>query len=310
MVEVVKVAASATRSQAIRPGARRQVFGEVSALHVRIVPRSCGAALPDKLEGMHIVALVTEDANLRQALRGFHDESGRFLLHPVPDGSMSDLLRALPRLDFAGALVLEESRQSEARSLAVRASLDATDLGAADTLTVTQAGIMADHTFGRALTSMLSARRWHADGAHAVILGAGPMASAAAREFARLGVASLAILAADRVTAERAKPEAAGATMYARSLSDPLGATLLERADLVMRIEPEADVDDAFLGPHLTVIDLADPGVSQLRSRALALGALTFNRRDVEAYRFEVGLSQILGGSVGLEPILSLFHRL
>ncbi|HRN19343.1 MAG TPA: hypothetical protein PLU66_09700, partial [Trueperaceae bacterium] len=67
---------------------------------------------------------------------------------------------------------------------------------------------------------------------------------------------------------------------------------------------------DELLGPHLTVIALADGGVSELRSRALALGALTFNRRDVEAYRFELALSQILGGSVGLEPILTMFHRL
>jgi len=259
---------------------------------------------------MHIVALVTEDADLVHALRDFHDEAGRFLLHPVPDGSMSDLLRALPRLGFAGALVLDEARQAEAKALAARSSLDADDLGAADTLTVTQAGVMADHAFGRALSAMLSDRRWHADGAHAVVLGAGPYARAAARELARLGVASLAILASDRVTAERAAPVAAGTNVYARSLSDPLCATLLERADLVVRVDASARVPDDQLGPHLTVVDLADTAVSDLRSRALALGALTFNRRDLEAYRFELALSQILGGSVGLEPILTLFHGL
>jgi len=259
---------------------------------------------------MHLVALVTEDANLKHALRDFHDESGRFLLHPVPDGSLSDLMRALPRMDFAGALVLDDSRQAEAKALASRSSLDAEDLGVADTLTVTQAGIMADHTFGRALVTMLSERRWHADGAHAVVLGASPEARAVARELTRLGVASLSVLASDRVTAERARPSAAGAKFYARSFSDPLGRTLLERADLVVRLDPATSVDEELLGPHLTVIDLADGGVSELRSRALALGALTFNRRDVEAYRFELALSQILGGSVGLEPILTMFHRL
>lgn len=259
---------------------------------------------------MHLVALVTADAKLRHALRDFHDEAGRFLLHPVPDGSMSELLRALPRLDFAGAVVLDDARQAEAKALAQRASLDADDLGVADTLTVTQAGIMADHTFGRALSAMLSARRWHASGAHAVVLGAGPEARAVVRELARMGVASLAVLAADRVVAERARPAAAGATFYARTYADPLGATLLERADIIVRLDLAARVADAFLGPHLTVIDLADPGVSELRSRALALGALTFNRRDVEAHRFELALSQILGGAVGLEPILTLFHRL
>jgi hypothetical protein len=42
----------------------------------------------------------------------------------------------------------------------------------------------------------------------------------------------------------------------------------------------------------------------------MAAGALTFNRRDVEAYRLELGLSQVLGGPVGVEPILALFHAL
>lgn len=259
---------------------------------------------------MHLVALVSEDDALKQALRSFHDDAGRFYLHAVPDGSMSDLMRALTRLDFAGALVLTPGRQAEAKALAARASLDADDLGVADTLTVTQAGVMADYSFGRALSSMLSARRWHAEGAHAVVLGAGPEAKATARELSRLGVASLAVLAQDRVTAERALPVAAGTTLYARSLSDPLYNTLLERADLVVRLDASARVDDALLGPHLSVVDLADGGVSELRSRALALGALTFNRRDLEAYRFELALSQILGGSIGLEPILTLFHSL
>lgn len=259
---------------------------------------------------MHLVALVTEDAALKHALREYHDESGRFHLHPVPDGLMSDLVRALPRLDFAGALVLDEAYQAEALALASRVSLDAQELGAADTLTVTQAGVMADHTFGRALSAMLTARRWDAEGAHAVLLGAGREANAVARELARRGAASLAVLAADRVTAERARPSAAGTTFYARSLSDPLTDAFLERADLVVRLDPGATVKEEVLGPHLTVIDLADVGVSPLRSRALALGALSFNRRDVEAYRFELALSQILGGAVDLDPILTLFHRL
>ncbi len=259
---------------------------------------------------MHLVALVSDDATLKHALRDFHDEAGRFMLHAVPDGSMSELVRALPRLDFAGALVLDDARQAEAKALANRASLDADDLGVADTLTVTPAGIMADHTFGRALSAMLTARRWHAAGAHAVVLGAGPEARAVVRELARLGVASLSVLAQDRVVAERTRPQAAGATFYARTYLDPLGNTLLERADLVVRLDEDARVPEELIGPHLTIIDLADPRVSPLRSRAIALGALTFNRRDVEAHHFELALSQILGGGIGLEPILTLFHGL
>ena len=42
----------------------------------------------------------------------------------------------------------------------------------------------------------------------------------------------------------------------------------------------------------------------------MASGSLTFNRRDVEAYRLELGLSQVLGGPVGIEPLMSLFHAI
>jgi len=42
----------------------------------------------------------------------------------------------------------------------------------------------------------------------------------------------------------------------------------------------------------------------------MASGSLTFNRRDVEAYRLELGLSQVLGGPVGIEPLMTLFHAI
>lgn len=260
---------------------------------------------------MHLVALVCDDAELAHALRSFRDGAERFLLHPVPAGGMADLLRGLARLDFAGALVLDEARQAEAQRLADRSSLDAQELGAADTLTVTQGGIMADLTFGRAVATLLTGQRWDAAGANVVVLGAGTSAAAVARETASLGAASVAVLAQDRVAAERTLPRgAAGTEVLARASADPLGLALLERADLVVRVEESVAVPEELLGPHLTLIDLVPEPVSGLRRRAMALGALTFNRRDVEAHRLELGLSQLLGGSVGVEPLLALFHRL
>jgi shikimate 5-dehydrogenase len=260
------------------------------------------------LNRMHLVALVEGDPDLTHALRSFRDGPGRFHLHPVPAGSMIDLLRSLARLDFAGALVLGGQAQAEAQAAADRNSIDAQELGAADTLTVTPAGVMADHTFGRAVAGMLSDRRWDASGANAVILGANAEARALARELTRLGVASLVLLAPDRVAAERALPSAAGTSVMARSSSDPLSTPLLERADLLIRVDPSQAVDDALLGPHLAVIDLAQNAPFNLRRRAIELGALTFARREVEAYRFELSLSQVLGGSVGVEPFRQLFQ--
>jgi shikimate 5-dehydrogenase len=260
------------------------------------------------LNHMHLVALVDGDPNLTHALRSFRDGPGRFHIHPVPAGSMTQLLRSLARLDFAGALVLGQQAQADAQAAADRSSLDAQELGAADTLTVTPAGVMADHTFGRAVAGMLSERRWDAAGANAVILGANAEARALARELARLGVASLTLLAADRVAAERALPSAMGPSVMARSSNDPLSTPLLERADLLIRVDPAQAVEDAVLGPHLAVIDLAQHAAFDLRRRAIELGALTFARREVEAHRFQLSLSQVLGGSVGVESFRQLFQ--
>lgn len=257
---------------------------------------------------MHLVALVSDDADLNHALRTFRDGADRFHLHPVPAGSTSELMRALARLEFAGAVVLGETAQAEAQRVADRSSLDAQELGAADTLTVTPAGILADHTFGRAVASMLAGRRWDAAGAHAVILGASPKAKALARELARMGAASLTLLDEDRVAAERALPAAAGTSVMARASNDPLAVTFLERADLLVRVDKNAKVNDGLLGPHLTVIDLAQGARFDLRKRAIELGALTFARHEVEAHRFEHSLSQVLGGSVGIEPFRALFQ--
>ena len=82
------------------------------------------------------------------------------------------------------------------------------------------------------------------------------------------------------------------------------------QADLVVRLEPGHEVPVNVLGPHLTVGDMLPEPVSNMRRQALASGALTFNRRDVEAYRLELGLSQVLGGPIGIEPIMTLFHAI
>jgi len=223
---------------------------------------------------------------------------------------MAELLRGLARLDFAGAMILDEQRQVEAQRLADRSSLDAQELAAADTLTVTQAGVIADHSLGRALTALLGANRWDAAGSKVVVLGAGATARAIARALVSLGASSLTVLAKDRVAAERVLPDGAGAALLARSGADPVARTMLEQADLVVRLEAGHEVPVEVLGPHLTVVDMVPDPVSNMRRQAMASGALTFNRRDVEAYRLELGLSQVLGGPVGIEPIMTMFHAI
>ncbi|HEX7001371.1 MAG TPA: hypothetical protein VF164_06705 [Trueperaceae bacterium] len=259
---------------------------------------------------MHLVACVCDDATA-QAVRSFRDAADRFYLHPVTPGAMTDVVAGIRSLDFAGAMVLDETYQSEAQRLADRSSLDANELAAADTLTVTQAGVMADHCLGRALAAVLVAHRWDGAGARVVVLGSGATARSAAREAVSMGAGALTVLASDRVAAERMLPHgAAGTALLARSTADPVARTMLEQADLVVRTDPGIGIAAELLGPHLTLVDLVPEVVSPLRRQAMGAGALTFNRRDVEAHRLELGLTQVLGGPVGIEPLMTLFHAL
>lgn len=260
---------------------------------------------------MHLVAVISADADVRHALRTYRDGAGRFHLHPVAGGAIGDLFRSLKRLDFAGALVLDESAQAEALRGADRSSLDAQDVGGADTITVAPSGIIAEYNLGRAIAALLAGAHWDARAAHVVVLGAGPTSRAVARELSSLGAASVTVLANSPSEAERSLPRlAAGTRTAARSLHDPLVPAILEQADLVVRVEPDGNVPDALLGPHLTLLDLVPEAVSTLRQRAMNLGALTFNRRDLDAHRLDLGLSHVLGGPVGVEGLLDLFHAL
>jgi len=260
---------------------------------------------------MHLVAVASADADITHALRGFRDGQGRFHLHPVAPGGVEELYRGLRRLDFAGALVLDQAVQQAALDHADRASLDATEVGGADTVTVTPGGIIAEYNLGRAAAALLASARWDAREADVVLLGGGPAARGLARELSSQGAASVAVLADSPADAERSMPHLAASTgVVARAASDPLVPTLLERADLLVRLSDTVSVPGSLLGPHLTLLDVGGEPVSALRRRAMSVGALTFNRFDLDAYLVELGLSHILGSQVGVEPFLELFHNL
>lgn len=260
---------------------------------------------------MHLIAVASADADVRHAVRTFRDGQGRFHLHAAPPGGVEELYRALRRLDFAGALILDPEAQSDALRLAQRASLDAEDVGGADTATVTPGGVIAEYNLGRAAAALLEAARWDARGADVVLLGGAQAARGVARELSSQGAASVAMLAASPADAERALPTmAAGTSVLARAASDPLVPTLLERADLLVRLDAAVSVPANLLGPHLTLLDLVAEPVSALRRKAMSVGALTFNRHDLDAYLIELGLTHILGAPVGVEPLLELFHSL
>jgi shikimate 5-dehydrogenase len=259
---------------------------------------------------MHLVAVVSSDPDVAHALRGFQDDAGRFLLHLVPAGRPRDWLPALRALDFAGALVLSPDDQVGALALADRASLEASEVGAADTLTVTQAGVVADHHLGRALGQALRSRLWDPRGSTAAILGGGREAHAAARELATLGARHLTLLAPTRPEAERMTPRLAASTdVVATVPEDPVAQSLLARADLIVRVDASMSVPASCIGPHLTLVDLVPGAVSRPRGLALAAGALTLERRDVEAHRLHLALGHVLGAGVAVEPLLQAMLR-
>lgn len=258
---------------------------------------------------MHLVAALNADAELDQALRAFRDPEGRFLLHSVQGRDTGEAVRALAQLDFAGALVFGAQAQAQALQAASRSSLDAQEVGAADTLTTAMGGVIAEFNFGRAVGSCLRSARWDGRGASAVLLGTSVALRGVARELSSLGLRRLAILASDRPAAEQSHPPlAAGTEVIARAAADPLAGVLLREADLVIRFQSDLDVPKELLGPHLTFLDLIDDDVSPLRSGAIGLGALTFNRKDVQAHALALGLSHILGGSIAPDGLLAQLH--
>lgn len=264
----------------------------------------------DILTAMHLVAAVGGDPDLIQRLRDFRDGEQRFLVHPVSPVAIPALVDALRALDFAGALLLDPRVQAEAARAVDRASLDVRELGAADALVLTPAGTVADQHLGRALGDVLRQRLWDPRGARAVVLGADLPALAAARELASLGVAHLTVLAHDRPEAERlAARIPSPTTTVALAAAEGAALALLERADMVVRSDPSADLPPELFGPHLALVDLVPGPLTAWRRRGLEVGALTVGARDVEAHRLHLGLTSVLGPGVALEAILSLLHE-
>ena len=250
-------------------------------------------------------------------LRGYVDPAERFAIHAVPARDVSAQLEALGQLDFAGALIfgssVQDGSETEAAALGAvaRTDIDARDAGALDTVIVTPSGLVGEYNLGRSVAACLDAMRYDARGARAAILGSGPGCRALARELASLGVVELSVLAESRPDAERSVPRLAATTKVAtRALHDPLSTTLLEQADLVIRLHPSAALPAKSFGPHLALVDLADDPVSDVRERAIRAGATTFNRADVTAHRIAFGLGHVLGGSLSADPFLQRLHSI
>lgn len=261
---------------------------------------------------MQPIALICDDPILTDVLISFRDDRLKINFHIIPSNkNLERIVEHLELFNFAGALIFDTELQPRAFKAANRSSLDAQEVTVADALTVVPGGVVAEYNFGRAIGDALKAEQWNAKNANVVILGTGVQARATSRELSSLGASHLTVLAPNQPIAEKTAIQLAASTeVVAKAQSDPLAASFLERADLLIRIDEEMNIPMHLLGPHLTVVDISTEPFSPLRQRAFELGALTIGLRDVQAYLLTRSLGHILGGRISSEPFLNLLHSL
>jgi shikimate dehydrogenase len=155
----------------------------------------------------------------------------RYQRLPVPPDAFAETVRALPAAGFAGANVTVPHKEA-ALALADDASDAARAIGAANTLTFTADGILADNTDAPGL---LDALPEPPAGRTALVLGAGGSARAAAYALLQAGAADVAVY---NRTADRAQRLAAD--LGARVAERPVPADILVNCTSVGLQDPEA----------------------------------------------------------------------
>ncbi|MDZ7800753.1 MAG: hypothetical protein U5K81_08190 [Trueperaceae bacterium] len=258
---------------------------------------------------MQLVALLGTDPTAR-ALARFRDPEGRVWLHPAPPGDIATAVAALPVLGFAGALVFGDEARRDAAAATTRRSLEGSDLGVVDAVAVAGDSTIGDFVTARALLDGLQAGGWEPRGARIAALGGGAVVRGTLRELATAGAADIALIAPDAPTAEHALPDLpAGVRGRAVAAADPTVPTLLERCDLLLRSENLASPHADALGPHLTVLDLAPGLAPDWRTEVRAAGGSATAFPDIAARTAAAALRTVVGGEVGVEPLLDLLHE-
>ncbi len=258
---------------------------------------------------MRFVALFCQQPELRESLTNLEDAD--FSFFPVPQNKpLKAVLDSLATLEFAGALVLDEPQQHSSFLHMQRSSLDAQEASGVDTISITPAGLFGDYSLGHAVGSLLKANEYNAREAKAVVLGSSSEAIAVARELSSLGVSQLALIAASRPEAEKTLPSVAASTVaVARALAEVSVAGLIEGADILVRVNPNLQIPEDLLGPHLTIIDFSPQAMSPLRQQALRVGAKTLSLRDVQSHQLALALSRLLGKPFKPDLFLSVLHQ-
>ncbi len=257
---------------------------------------------------MNLIAVACTDAVLLGSLKQLNHPDT--FLHPLnTKPTYAQLQASLETLNFAGAMIFEEGLARQIATSSQRPSIGVQVSGFCDTLICTPAGIIAENSFAQSVRDAFIHQQWDARGARAVVLGNDLYLSVIARELANLGVQQLVLLAENRPSATRAlaylPKDTEGIT---DSLSSPQLRIYLEQADIIVHGQTAVTIPIDVLGPHLSIIDLQDTIMSDLRRNALRMGARTLSMRDLRAYQVAAMLHQILGRPVSADSLLAFFH--
>ena len=152
------------------------------------------------------------------ALRALGLDDWRYQLLPLPPEVFAETVRALPAAGFAGINVTIPHKEA-ALALADAATGAAREIGAANTLTFSDAGIEADNTDAPGLVAALPAPP---EGRRALVLGAGGSARAAVWALLEAGAADVAVWNRTAARAERLCAEIGGRPVLEASSADLL----------------------------------------------------------------------------------------
>jgi shikimate dehydrogenase len=206
-------------------------------------------------------------------------EGWRYQRLPVPPERFDETVRALPGAGFAGANVTLPHKEA-ALALADSATEAARAIGAANTLSFTDAGIEADNTDAPGFLAALEAS---VQGLRATVLGAGGSARAVVWALREAGAADVAVW---NRTAERAR--ALADELSARAVTAPESGDLLVNCTSV-GLDPALDPFDQLpltasgLAGWACVADLAyaSTGATAFLRAAHDAGARTVDGLEV-----------------------------
>lgn len=243
---------------------------------------------------MRLIALLAHSNSQAERFAQFRDTADRFQFIPMATEPVGTLLPSLTRTGFAGALVLHEGAQVGLSQAASRLTVAAQDAGRADVYTVQEAFTMGDYTVAQGLHRLLELRRYRLTGANIVIIGGNHTAKMFAASLAKHQPRTVTVVATDLVRAEGALPRASGVLVAARAAIDPHVEKHLREADMIIRTEAISAIPVGILGPHLVLIDLAGENGGDTQRYAEAAGAAYYGVRELELFRVQIALEQLL----------------